>query len=311
LHAGQPLVSFDNWLLAAACQSGASHVNARVRHVRLENGRPVVHTDGGSFPADLLVLATGVNSRPPLDEAFGYTAPKTLAMVQDEVLRPAQWPDSVVAGFFGQPSGLVFGAMVPKDDYLNVSLLWPAAGAGAVERFYQAQRGSLTDLFPDGPVSRCGCNPRIVVRPASRFCGERWVAVGDAAVARIYKDGINSAFLTAEAAMRCALDHGISGKDLLAGYGPYVRHVAHDNAYGFALFGLASRALRLPNLAMAWMACMQSESDLPVNRRLQSRIMWGVLTGDEPYQTLFRLMFQPRGLARLAAKLAATRRSTP
>jgi hypothetical protein len=90
-----------------------------------------------------------------------------------------------------------------------------------------------------------------------------------------------------------------------------VRHVANDNAYGLALFGLASRAMRLPNLAMAWMACMQSESDLPVRRRLQSRIMWGLLTGDESYHTLFRLMFQPRGLAQLAAKLAATRRSAP
>jgi flavin-dependent dehydrogenase len=309
-HSGPPLASFDSFLLASACRSGASHVAARVRHVTLEDGRPVVHVDGRSFPADLLVLATGVNSRPPLDDAFGYTAPQTLVMVQDEVVRPPDWPDYKVAGFFGQPTGLVFGAMVPKHDYLNVSLLWPDAGAGAIERFYTAQQDALLHFFPDGPRSLCGCNPRIVVRPAPRYCGARWVAVGDAAVARLYKDGINSAFLTAQAAMRTALERGVGSEDLRAGYGPYVRHVAHDNAYGLALYALSSRALRLPNLAMAWLACMQAETGLPVKRRVQSRIMWGLLTGDESYQALFRLLIQPRGLWRLARRLAVTRRST-
>jgi flavin-dependent dehydrogenase len=310
LHSGSPLASFDNFLLVSACRSGASHVAARVRRVTLEDGRPVVHVDGRSFPADLLVLATGVNSRPPLDEAFGYTTPQTLVMVQDEVVRPPDWPDSKVAGFFGQPSGLVFGAMVPKNNYLNVSLLWPDAGAGAMERFYAAQQDSLLRFFPHGPQSMCGCNPRIVVKPAPRYCGTRWVAVGDAAVARLYKDGINSAFLTAQAAMRSALELGIGGEDLRAGYGPYVRHVAHDNAYGLALYALSSRALRLPNLALAWLACMRAENALPVKRRLQSRIMWGLLTGDESYQALFGLMVQPRVLWRLARRLALSRRSS-
>ena len=217
LQGGAPRASFDNWLLASACRGGARHVAARVRLVTLEDGRPVVHADGQAYPADLLVLATGVNSRPPLDETFGYVAPETLAMVQDEIVRPPDWPDTIVDGFYGQPPGLVFGAMVPKHDYLNVSLLWPEAGAGAIERFYGAQREALLRFFPDGPQSLCGCNPRIVVRPARRYCGERWVAVGDAAVARLYKDGINSAFLSAQAAMRSALERGIGGADLAIG----------------------------------------------------------------------------------------------
>jgi flavin-dependent dehydrogenase len=310
-HAGPPLASFDKFLLASACGSGASHVAERVRYVTLEDGRPVVHVDGRHFPADMLVLATGVNSRPPLDDAFGYTAPQTLVMVQDELVRPLNWPDYKVAGFFGQPPGLVFGAMVPKAGYLNVSLLWPDAGAGAIERFYAAQQEALLRFFPDGPRSLCSCNPHIVARPAPRYCGPRWVAVGDADVARLYKDGMNLAFLSAQAAMRSALEHGIGSEDLRAGYGPYVRQVAHDNAYGRALYALSSRALRLPNLAMAWLACMRAETGLPVKRRLQSRIMWGLLTGDESYQALFRLLVRPRGLWRLARSLAATRRSTP
>ena len=308
-HLGPPLGSFDKFLLTSACDRGAGHVAARVRHVTMEDGRPVVHVDGQSFPADLLVLATGVNSRPPLDDAFGYTPPQTVVMVQDELVRPADWPDYKVAGFFGQPSGLIFGAMVPKNDYLNVSLLWPDAGAGAIDRFYSAQQDALLHFFPGGTRSMCGCNPRIVVRPAKRYCGAHWVAVGDAVVARLYKDGINSAFLTAQAAMSAALERGIRRDDLLAGYGPHVRRVARDNTYGLALYAFSSRALRLPRLAMAWLACMRAETGLPVKRRLQSRIMWGLLTGDESYQTLFRLLIQPRGLWQLARNVAAARRS--
>ncbi len=307
---GPPVAGFDEFLLAGALAAGAGHVAARVRQATLEDGRPVVHVEGRSFPADLLVLATGVNSHPPLDDAFRYTAPRTAMMVQDEVVRPPKWPDDKVAGFFGQPPGLVFGAMVPKAGYLNVSLLWPDAGTGAIERFYAAQRERLLHFFPAGPRSLCGCTPRIVVRPAPRYCGERWVAVGDAAVARLYKDGINSAYLTAQAAMHTALERGVGGEDLSAGYAPHVRRVARDNAYGLWLYALSSRALRLSPVTSAWLACIQAESSLPVGSRVQSRILWGLLTGDESYQALFRLLIRPRGLWQLVRSLSVMRRSS-
>ena len=66
------------------------HIPHRVREVKWE-GQPVVYTTGDRYPASFLVLATGINSRSPLNLSFGYRPPKTEVMAQDEVLRPPDW----------------------------------------------------------------------------------------------------------------------------------------------------------------------------------------------------------------------------
>ena len=295
LHRGAPLASFDAHLLGAATARGARHIPERVRRVEWEDG-PVVYTDTGRFPASFLVLATGVNSLPPLSPAFGYEPPESVPMAQDEILRPPNWPEDKVAGFFDQPPGLVFGAVVPKGAYLNVSLLWDGAPDDAIQRLYEAQREGLGRFFPEMPSSCCSCHPRILVTPARTYYGERWVAVGDAAVARLYKDGINSAFITSGSAMRTAVEHGIDRESFAMAYVPACRAIADDNRYGKLLYSVASRALRNPELARACVSCVRAEAGLRADRRLYSRLMWGMLTGDEPYRELFRLIVQPRGL---------------
>jgi flavin-dependent dehydrogenase len=115
---GEPVASFDGYLLAQACAHGARHIAARVRQVNWA-GRPVVETAQEHYPADLLVLTTGVNSRAPLAPVFGYQPPKTEIMAQDEILRPATWPDDQVSVFFRRPPGLIFGALIPKGQYLG------------------------------------------------------------------------------------------------------------------------------------------------------------------------------------------------
>jgi flavin-dependent dehydrogenase len=299
LHAGEPLAGFDGYLLAQACERGARVIPARVRRVE-EGPRPVVCTDGERYVADLLVLATGVNSRAPLDSAFGYMPPGTVCMMQDEIRRPPDWPEDKVAGFFGQPRGLVFGALVPKGPYLNVSLLWRNPNEDAIAQFYQAQEAALRRFFPAGPESLCGCSPRIAVKPARTYYGERWVAVGDAVVSRLYKDGINSAYLTTEAAMTAALERGIDEVGFAAGYAPTVRQIAADNVYGKWLYNLCALAMRYAPMARAYMHSVRNESSLAPAQRMQSRLLWGLLTGEESYRALSRLALQPRSLLALA-----------
>ena len=75
----------------------------------------------------------------------------------------------------------------------------------------------------------CGCTPRIAVRPARQFFGPRWVAVGDASVVRLYKDGIGSAFYTAQRAMTTAVEQGISQRAFAAAYAPFLpQHCARQ-----------------------------------------------------------------------------------
>lgn len=283
---GEPLASFDGFLLAQACQMGAQHIPNRVRKVAWE-GRPVVFTARERYPADLVVVATGVNSRAPVDKTFGYQIPETEIMAQDEMLRPPNWPKDTVSAFFQEPPGLVFGALIPKGDYLNISLLGKGLNINTISSFIEAQGLDEEDIYLGD--SLCGCTPRIAVRASRRYFGDRWVAVGDAAVTRLYKDGVGSAFFTAQRAMRSALEHGIEEHDFRKGYAPLCRRVGRDNRYGRLLFRMWHLTLERPRILQAWKDTLRREAGMPPGKRVHTRALWGMFTGDEPYRDLFWL----------------------
>ncbi len=291
---GSPQASFDAFLLNQARDRGAQLIAARVKHVTWEE-RPVVYTADQRYEADFLVLATGVNSHPPLAPEFGYQPPVTEMMAQNEVLRPPTWPDNQVNVFFTQQPGVMFGALIPKGGYLNVSLLGQKLQMESVQEFIDAQR--LAAPPSDRPGKHgglCGCTPRIAVRPASQFYGYRWTAVGDASVTRLYKDGIGSAFYTAQRAMTTAIEQGISEPSFAAAYAPFCRSIAHDNLYGQLLFRIWALTLRTPALLHAWIYAIRGEAALPPEKRIHQRILWGMFTGEESYRTLFWLAISPR-----------------
>jgi flavin-dependent dehydrogenase len=293
LGSTEPVASFDGFLLDQACARGVRLVAERVRRVRWE-GTPVVHTGSQAIPADLVVLATGVNARPPLDSAFGYTLPRTDVMAQDEMRRPADWPNDIVRTYFRQPRGLMFGALIPKGEYLNISLLGSELTADAVAEFLEAQ--GLSPALSVSPGSLCGCTPRIAVRPARVSFGDRWVAVGDAAVTRLYKDGIGSAYTTAMAAMETAVEYGVGSADFRSHYAPVCRRMARDNLYGHWLFRLWLRVLTMPRLLDAWKTSLREEAGAVGPARTHMRILWGMFTGEEAYGVLLRLALSPASL---------------
>ena len=227
-------------------------------------------------------------------------------MAQDEVQRPSDWPNDVVRTYFRYPRGLVFGALIPKGEYLNISLLGDGLTPDAVADFLEAQGLAPSLAPPQG--SLCGCTPRIAVQPAQRIFGDRWVAVGDAAVTRLYKDGIGSALATAEAAMKAAVLRGIGADDFRRFYAPVCRRIAQDNLYGKWLVRLWSRALTTPPALRAWKRILGEEARGSERHRTQMRILWGMLTGDEPYRALLRLALSPRSLGGLTKAFLQGRR---
>jgi len=282
LLTGEPPASFDRYLLSQACMRGARLVQACVTKVTNEKV-PVVSTSRESYPADLVVLATGVSSNNPLSPSFGYRGPVTEIMVQDEVLRPDSWPSDEVNVYLKHPSGMIFGVLTPKGRCLNVSLLGHGLTQDAVTRFIDSLKIGQDQKELAG---LCGCAPRIAVRPAKGFFGDRWVAVGDAAVSRLYKDGIGSAFFTAKTAMRVAMSDGITKHAFRKGYLPYCKSIAADNMYGRLLFRLWEITLKTPFLLEGWKRAVLSEMGFPSDQRIHMRILWGMLTGDEPYKDL-------------------------
>ena len=142
----------------------------------------------------------------------------------------------------------------------------------------------------------CGCTPRVAVSAARGYFADRMAAVGDAAVTRLYKDGIGSAFITAEAAARTAIQRGVSKNDFARGYGPTCQRIAVDNLYGRLIFRLWGTARRIPYFMNTWRSAIRAESNLPPARQFQRQALWGIFTGDESYQTIFWRLFNQRAL---------------
>jgi hypothetical protein len=222
-------------------------------------------------------------------------------MAQDEILLPQGWPEDQVNAYFLQPPGLLFGALTPKGRYLNVSLLGKDMTTDAISDFFEAQ--NLNSQIGTAPTSLCGCTPRIAIRPSKRFFGDRWVSVGDAAVTRLYKDGIGSAFFTTQEAMRTAISSGISQRDFKKNYAKFCSKIAQDNLYGRLLFRAWALTLQTPILLNAWIAAIRNEQELSIRHRWHVRLLWGMFTGDESYRDLFWLMFSPTAMASMVRGL--------
>ena len=302
-----PDVSFDAWLLAAACAAGATLVAANVRKLIAGPLMDVV-TDNGRESFDMVMLATGINAAPPATEGFDYTPPKTEVMAQDELalrtpLSASQRRRAHV--YVGQQAGLIFGALIPKGDYLNLSLLGHDLSGDPVKAFLARPDCGWLGEAQAGRM--CGCRPRIAVAPAPRPFADRFVAVGDAAVTRLYKDGIGSAYLTAGRAAWTALREGIAARAFAAGYAPLCRAIARDNRIGQWLFApWEGRQTPLYHLwERGWARLLLAEEALPIQQRRGHLALWNMLTGDDSYSSITRSALHPRILGALAAGLIA------
>ncbi len=285
--------SLDARLLDLAQARGAILHRERVTNIRA-GSFPTVVTRRQEFEADLVVVATGVNSRAPLDIAWGYQPPCTEVMAQDEIPLPEGFSNSQVHIFFEPPSGLVFGGVIPKGRYANISLLGHKLPPTAITEFLEGHH--LSTLLSDSDSPLCGCRPRVAVTPAAGYYADHMVVVGDAAVTRLYKDGLGAAFITAQAAAQTAIQRGIGWRDFAEDYQPVCRKIASDNAYGRLLFKLAWFTRRSPALASAWHRAVLREGDLPLESQTLRRLLWDLFTGDESYQQVFRLLISRSSL---------------
>jgi len=236
-----PEASFDTFLLSQAESAGATLVPERVLEVTFPPGELAeVRTARVQAPFDLVVLACGVNACPPTLFGTNYQKPPTITMAQDEIRLNQPTDPGTVHVYCDEPYGLLFGGLVPKGEYVSVSLLGHGLPGRSLDPFLAAlrERGVLAGE----PERLCGCRPRVAIGPASGFYGDRFVAVGDAAVTRLYKDGIGSALHTAQRAAHVALEHGIAGRDFERHYRPVVRAIERDNRYGYWLFRVWEQA---------------------------------------------------------------------
>ena len=285
-----PEASFDAFLLSQAVAAGAVLVPERVLEVNFPPGELAeVRTAHTQSPFDLVVLAGGVNARPPKFFGVNYQKPPTTTMAQDEIrLDQPSDPDTVHV-YCDEPLGLLFGGLVPKGKYVNVSLLGHGLPGRGLEQFLGALRER--GVLEGEPERLCGCRPRVAIGPASGFYGDRFVAVGDAVVTRLYKDGIGSALHIAQCAAHVALEHGVSTRDFRRHYRPAVRAIQRDNRYGHWLFRVWQRVKGKGILSTLGQRTLMAEAQLAPAWRVHSDLLWYMFTGDAPYRsTMFGLL---------------------
>jgi flavin-dependent dehydrogenase len=299
-----PTPGFDAFLLGEASNRGCRIVREAVDEILFEP-HPRIMTPQRSESFDMAVLATGVNARPPRFTNLDYRPPRTETMAQDELLltKPGrEQMEGAVHVYLDRPDGLTFGALVPKGQFATVSLLGQRLGLHTMRQFLALPE--VAGIIRNTELHACGCRPRVGVSSASNFFADRFVAVGDSCVTRLYKDGIGSALMTSRAAAEAALRHGISRASFSEHYAPVCRRVLMDNRFGRMVFWLTSRTRRNRRFAHALARALESESVEAPSARMLNSTLWSLFTGDAGYARILRMMLLPRSFARLARGMA-------
>ena len=297
-------ISFDGWLLQEAQKRGARVKNLRPSRAILGK-KPLIEVEGEKEEYDLLVLAAGVNAKGFRILGSEYIPPTVRVMSQDELYAGADqveaWLGNKAHVFLLPHSGLIFGSLVPKGPFINVSVLGSGKYPVSVSDFLSHD---LTRKILLGPTRRsCGCRPKAVVGSAQHYYADGFVAIGDAAVSRLYKDGIGSAQLTAREAAHTAVFHGISRHAFERYYHPFCNRINWDNRWGRFLFALNDKTKDSRTFHLTQQRLIGNEQKNTRSPQPFTKAAWGMFTGGYPYRRIAWMGLKPISMIRFSSAL--------
>jgi len=281
--------------------------------IEWRHGRPSVKTKKREFQEyDLLVVATGLNSGSHklfTGNEHGYEPPG----ITKTVIREYKLGEAVIEKYLGNSMHvflldvprLEFAALIPKGDYVTVCMLGEDIDSALVESFLQ--RREVLDCMPPGwdwQQKACLCAPKMYLQAARRPFADRLVFIGDSGVARLYKDGIGSAYRTAKAAATAAALHGISEADFERHFWPICRTIERDNRLGRFVFAMTDLLQKWTFSRRAVLSMVRSEQSVDGRNRLMSQILWDTFTGSARYRDIFLRTVWPVFIGRVLRFLA-------
>ncbi len=291
--------SFDGWLLNTAKERDVTVLNHKVIRILLGKERRV-EVVGKTANYDLIVLACGA-ARPILISGIDYIAPPTRMMAQDELYAGTEAVKaklgSTAHAFLIPHSGVVFGTLVPQGPFINVSVLSSGKKPVSVAEFLEDKM--VKQAMPQTYSRSCGCQPKAAVGHARNYYADGFLAVGDAVVSRLYKDGIGSALATARQAARTVVDQGFSSSDFRRHYAPACRQIVKDNRWGRLLFSLTRVGKDSRTFLLAQHRLLSDEQNDHGGSRPLTRAAWGMFTGSYSYREIARMALNPASLAKL------------
>lgn len=296
------VISFDDFLLSYAQDLGTKVIPWPVWGLDLpeDRTRPVTLYYGlkdrpETYEADLVVGAFGVNTylMAKIQElGFGYRPPSTLIAYQAELMLGAEMIrrhfDNMIHVYMPKASRIRYATVIPKGDFITVTLIGKRdADRGIYFDFLKLEeiQGKISALKP-----QCFCYPRIVVSPAKKPFTDRFMIIGDASFSRHYKNGIESAFLTAKLAAEASVCLGIDAASISTYYlGAARKRIIHDNRYGRLLFFLNDIISSTPLLTQAHLMLAKNPNKKKASRTLKD-ILWHMFTGNISYKDIFALV---------------------
>jgi flavin-dependent dehydrogenase len=312
-------VSFDDFLLSHVKERGVQVIEQVVAEVilpsdaqqpiRLRYGGPGAQTE---FEADLVVGAFGLNTailEKIIALDFGYRPPRFVRAFQAELKLGANH----IRGHLGNNiyvfslglNRIRFAGFTPKSEHVTASVIGFKDASVSDLRELLAQP-SVRPLLPPGDILAnrfCRCRPRIGVTPCRKPFTDRLVIVGDASCSRYYKNGLESAFVTAQLAAEAAFNSGISESAFHRDYWRKLkRTIIRDNLYGRLLFKVCDLASRHGILRQTYCLVAASGREADSVSQLARQVLWDLFTGNVPYRTIF---FRALNL-RLQARLTIT-----
>ncbi|MBS1257951.1 MAG: hypothetical protein MAG551_01004 [Candidatus Scalindua arabica] len=301
--------SFDDYLLRHVIDQGVSLISEPVLDLNLSSNldtpATIIYGKSGQqnkMEADLVVGAFGINSR-MINKIeglnFGYIPPKTIRTCQMEIPLDAtfiknSFKDNIQVFALGIKP-FRFASMVPKDNYVTVSLVGSR----------DLTSNDLVD-FINHPVVRknlphdwklpekfCKCLPKIALSHAKKPFADRFVIVGDASITRIFKNGLESAYITSQLAARAAFENGISNEDFDKHYyKPAHKLLAMDNKLGTIILAISDFVTKQNWLVKARLSYVKSRKGSWIANHL-NKLLWNMATGDAPYKIILMQALNP------------------
>lgn len=310
-------ISFDDFLLDRCRSAGVEIIPQMVRDIHLPNqpGSRVKLICGDAekriYDFDLAVIACGLNTQflQLLTRlGFGYRPPRMVHTVQAEIPVSEEFIrrkiGQSITTFTLNLGDIRFAAFTPKKQHLTLSIVGKKdVGMKDLKAVLLHPR---IQEFLEGTVSGsnlCVCRPKIAVSAAKNVFTDRLVVIGDAAFSRYYKNGIESAFDTAESAAHCVFESGISASDFKRSYlNRTVRRIRNSSRSGWVIFRIYDIVFHSRFLSAGLVSLMAQRRGSKANRRM-TRILWNLFTGNADYSAILRRLFHPRIQIRLVLEL--------
>lgn len=293
-------ISFNSWLLREAQNRGVKVEDQSVTDMHLESGA-WVEVPAWSKEYDLVVLASGINARQIRISGVHYIPPETQTMSQAELYAGAENVESSLDNMAHvvliPHSRFIFGTLVPKGPFINVSVLSRSDTPFPVKEFLDLKL--VRNILPEKFEYSCSCHPRVVNGMAKNFFANRFVVIGDAAISRLYKDGIGSSLLTAREAARTVTYFGLSRRSFERQYYPLCRNINRGNRWGRLLFSLNDRFKDSRVFLLAQNRIIGNEQRNIRGSQPFTKAAWGMFSGSYDYGSIAWMTLNPVSLFKL------------